>query len=517
MKKILWADDEIEYLKPHIIMLENKGYSVKTVTNGEDAISLCKEEQFDVVFLDEMMPGKDGLQTLNEIKEYDPSISVIMITKSEEESIMDEAIGSKISDYLVKPVNPSQIILALKKNLETNSISSKKISENYLSEFNRINQLLMTESPDDINWIDLYKQLSKFDIDLAKVNDAALKGTLIGVQREVNQLFSKYVASHYEEWIHDEGNHRQLFSTDVLSKFLLPEIKSGQKSVLIVFDCLRYDQWLILEEVLQEFFYIQTDAYYSILPTATPYSRNAIFSGLYPDEMDRIVPDLWDESNEHKLNNNEDDFLSHQLKKNGFRENFKYIKCLSRESIQQLDVKFNELIQNQFTAIVINFIDLVTHTRTESKIIQEMIPDEDAYRQLVKTWFINSPIFSVFKKLAEHNITVVVTTDHGAIRCHQDVKIYGDKETSANPRYKHGKSLTIDKKYAVTIKDPKRFKLPKLNFNTEYVIAKTDYFMVYPNNYNKFATIYKDSFQHGGISLEEMIVPIASLKGKMWS
>ncbi|MCB0279052.1 MAG: response regulator [Calditrichaeota bacterium] len=514
MKKILWADDEIEYLKPHIIMLENKGYKVKTVTNGEDAVSLCKEEQFDAVFLDEMMPGKDGLQTLNEIKEFDPSIIVIMITKSEEESIMEEAIGNQISDYLVKPVNPSQIILSLKKNLETKQISSKKITDNYLSEFNRINQSLMTQSAEEIDWLNLYRQLCRFDIDLEKVDDKALKGTLAGVQREANQLFSKFIGSTYESWVHSNRSDRPLMSADIVKETVLPVLKSGKKSILFVFDCLRYDQWIMMEEALHEFFYIQTESYYSILPTATPYSRNAIFSGLFPDEFERIVPDIWKEENEHNLNNHEDLFLKQLLRKNGFTDQFKYLKCLNRESISQLDTKFNELIQNQFTAVVINFIDLVTHTRTESRLIQEMIPDEEAYRQLIKNWFVNSPLYSVFKKLAEQDISIFVTTDHGATRCQQDVKIVGDRETSSNPRYKFGKSLIIDKKYAVTVKDPKRFRLAKLNFNTEYVIAKSDYYMVYPNNYNKFVALYKDSFQHGGISMDEMIVPVSTLKGK---
>jgi DNA-binding response OmpR family regulator len=516
MKKIIWADDEIELLKPHVLYLEQKGYQITTVTNGDDAISLCRKEPFDAILLDEMMPGKDGLQTLQEIKEYDPSIKIIMITKSEEESIMEDAIGGKIDDYLIKPINPSQVYMSLKKNLETKEISTKKIYADYLSELNNINFKLMNENLDTEDWYQLNEKIIKYSIDLDNTEDTTLKNTLHDIKKEANSLFAKFVTSNYEEWSHSKKEDRPVFSNDIVESYIVPKLKQKEKSVLILFDCLRFDQAVTLQEHLYTDFYIQQDSYLSLLPTATAYSRNAIFAGLFPDEFNRIIPNFWEDAvKDDRYNAHEDRFLDQLLRRNGLQINFKYFKCSSREDLQQVEEKWNENTDCPFIVVVINFLDFITHSRMESKLLQEMIPNDTAYRKIAKQWYSESPISAILKKIQDSDFTnIFITTDHGAIQSNKAVKVGADKEVSDNLRFKFGRSLNVDKKSAVIVRDPSRFRLPKHGISTDYIFAKDSSYFIYPSNYNKYANQYLNSYQHGGISMEEMIVPILHLKGK---
>ena len=516
MKKIIWADDEIELLKPHVLYLEQKGYHIRTVTNGDDAISLCQKEAVDAILLDEMMPGKDGLQTLQEIKEYDPSIKIIMITKSEEESIMEDAIGGKIDDYLIKPINPSQVYMSLKKNLETKEISTKKIYADYLSELNNINFKLMNESLDLDEWYELNDKIIKYSINLDNTEDDTLKNTLHDIKKEANSLFAKFIASNYEEWTHSKKSERPTFSNDIVENYVVPKLKEKEKSVLILFDCLRYDQAITLQENLYEDFYIEQEPYLSLLPTATAYSRNSIFAGLYPDEFNRIIPNFWEDAvKEDRYNGHEDQFLDQQLRRNGLQINFRYYKCSSREDLQQVDEKWHENQSAELVVLVINFLDFITHSRMESKLLQEMIPNDTAYRKVAKQWYKESPISNIFKKIQDSDFkNIIITTDHGAIQSTKAVKVGADKEVSDNLRFKFGRSLNVDKKFAITVRDSSRYRLPKHGVSTDYIFAKDANYFIYPSNYNKFANQYMNSYQHGGVSMEEMIVPIIQLKAK---
>ncbi len=514
--KILWVDDEVELLKPHIMFLQEKGYMVTPVTNAEDAITLVRENQYDLILLDEMMPGMDGLSALDELKGINPGLPVIMITKSEEEAIMDQAIGGKIDDYLTKPVNPSQILLVCKKIIERKSITGERISRDYTTAFSRIMNRIMGPMQWQ-DWIDRHNKLSEWDIELDQHPDLGLRQTLYDQKRDCNAEFGRFIEKHYLSWI-DNGNG-PLLSTDVVAQKVIPHVKKKANTILIVIDNLRVDQWFILEPILRDFFRIDRDFYYSILPTATPYSRNAIFSGLFPLEIEERYPDLWrgnDESNDTSRNQYEHELLIDQIKRLGIqiKSDPKYIKILDIQESKNLVRRIKEFTQVPFSAIVVNFVDLLAHSRSSSDLLKEMIPNESAFRAMTRSWFEHSHIFQAIRELANSNSTVVITSDHGSIRGLHGAKVIGDRETSTSLRYKYGKNIKADSKHAMYIKNPKKFKLPIRGVNTNYLIAKEDFYFVYPTNYHYYLNYYADSFQHGGISLEEIILPIITLEPK---
>lgn len=514
--KILWVDDEIEFLRPHILFLEDKGYEVDTAANAEDALELVREKPFDLVLLDEMMPGKDGLTALGEIKRFNPALPVIMITKSEEETLMEEAIGAHIDDYLTKPVNPSQILIAAKKILERGEISQRRMTRDYTRELSQITGRLMGPmEPED--WVDLHLNLVNWDLELDAINASDMREIVHDQRRECNVEFGKYIERHYVNWIHDSENRPPL-SPDVVKKFVYPEIKKGQKVAFFVIDCLRLDQWLTLEKYFYEFFNIQKDYYFSILPTATPFARNSIFSGLFPIDIERRYPDLWarGEDDEHSRNRYEAQLLKDQLRLLGYKSptDPKYIKILNTEDSNNLEKNLNSFMEGQFFSVVVNFVDILAHSRSDLPILKEIAPNESSFRSLTRSWFEHSTVYSIFKKLAEKNVTVILTSDHGSIRCMRGAKVLGDRETSTNLRYKYGRNLKVDPKHAMIIRDPNTLKLPKRNFNLQYIISKEDYYFVYPTNYHKYLAYYRDSFQHGGISMEEMILPVVHLQPK---
>lgn len=519
-KRILWVDDEIELLRSHVIFLSEKGYVVDTVTNGEDAISSVKEKLYDLIFLDEMMAGKGGLETLGEIKEINSAIPVVMVTKSEEETLMNEAIGGKIDDYLTKPVNPSQILLVCKKILEGREISGQYAAKDYLQDFNEISrQLLM--SPDYSEWIDIYLKLTGWDVELDVHSELELRQTLNDQKKEANKEFSKFVEKNYTDWIAAKNkDNRPALSPEIIENFVLDILKEEDKIVFFfVIDCLRIDQWLIMERHLNELFKIHKEYYYSILPTATPYSRNSLFSGLFPSEIEKNYPQLWHSGNddEKSMNRHEKELLQllFERKKIRLRNELKYIKIIDPEVGKQFEQNILSYQNVHFTAVVVNFLDMIAHGRSDSDILKEIAPDEPAYRSLTNSWFIHSSLFATFKSIAKmKNVKVVVTTDHGSIRSLRGAKVLGDREASTNLRFKYGRNLKVDEKHAIFIKNSEDYKLPRRGVTINYIIAKEDYYFVYPTDYHKYLTYYKDTFQHGGISMEEMILPVITMEPK---
>jgi DNA-binding response OmpR family regulator len=515
--KVLWADDEIDLLKPHILFLSDKGYDVTCVTNGTDAVSAAREKAFDIIFLDEQMPGIGGLKALSEIKTFTPATPVVMITKSEEESIMENAIGRKISEYLIKPVNPNQILLACKKLLQSDKIKGDAASRNYIQEFNQISQRL-TSPLETADWLDIHTRLTDWELELDEHPDLGLRQTLLDQKREANAEFGKFIEKNYIHWCNAEKDKRPILSVDLLERKVLPELDNPNPVFLFVVDCMRYDQWLVMESLLQNFFTIQRDMHVGILPSATPYARNAIFSGLFPADMEKRYPELWanSDADEHSKNRYEREFMEDFFKRRRIAVGgeAKYVKLTSIDESRTMEQNILQYMKNKFTAAVVNFVDILAHSRSDSNVLKEISPDESAYRSLTKTWFEHSSFFRMLKTLSQQKATVIITTDHGAIRTLRSAKVIADKDVSSSLRYKFGKNLQCDSKNAMFIKNPSEYRLPKHGINVSYIVAKEDYFFVYPTNFNKYVNQYKDSFQHGGISLEEMVIPTIKLIGK---
>lgn len=509
--RILWADDEIDLLKPHILFLKQKGYDVTTVNNGADALDRVEAEKFDLVILDENMPGISGLEALSQIKQVQPDVPVIMITKSEEENIMNQAIGNKIADYLIKPVNPNQILMSLKKNLHSSSLVSQQATSDYQQEFRRIGQLI-DESDSIEDWYELYRKLVFWEMELSQT-ETNLDELLIMQKNEANAAFCKYVKRNYEDWM--SSDEHPMMSHEVFKKKVFPLLDEGEKVFFILIDNFRLDQWRIIKPILAEYFNIDEDLYTSILPTATQYARNAIFSGLMPAQIEKMFPELWvDEESEQGKNINESPLIQTQLDRFRKRYRFSYNKIYETSFGEKLIRDFANFKDYDLNVIVFNFIDMLSHARTESKMIRELASTNAAYRSLTESWFRHSSAIELLRRIAESGARVVLTTDHGTIRCDNPIKIVGDKNTNTNLRYKLGKNLGYNEKQVFEIKRPDRCGLPSPNLSTAYVFATNRDFFVYPNNYNYYVQYYKDTFQHGGISMEEMLVPIITMQPK---
>lgn len=508
-KRILWIDDEIDSLKPHFLFLEKKGYSVTGAMSGDDGIDLVSKETFDLVLLDEMMPVKDGLTTLEEIKEIKPHLPVVMVTKSEEETLMEDAIGQKIDDYLVKPVVPSQILLVIKRLLDSRKIISSSSMKRYITEINRFNQKLYgAMEPED--WHEAARILATWELELDENNDSGLEQTLEGTRKEWNTEFTKYILSNYQSWLNDSS--RPLLSPDISGTYVVPELKKRRKVLFIVVDCMRLDQWMLVEPLVAEFFNIQRDYYFSMLPTATPFARNALFAGMFPDEIHRVYPDNYT-ADEGSLNRNEDKLFADNLARNGIRldKQMKYVKIYNNTEGENLAKHVADFYESPAVTFVFNFLDILAHGRSNNVILKEIAGTEAAFRSLMKSWFIHSPLFTILKAFSKRDFTIVVTSDHGSVLCKRGTVAHGKKTTSTNLRYKYGDNLNSDEKESVLIKKPEQWRLPSMTLATTYIIAKEDFYFVYPNNYNEMVRLFQNSFQHGGISLEEMVVPVAVL------
>ncbi|TDD74950.1 T9SS response regulator signal transducer PorX [Flavobacterium caseinilyticum] len=506
--KILWVDDEIDLLKPHILFLEKKNYEVTTCNNGRDAIDIFDENNFDIVFLDENMPGMSGLETLSEMKEKKSSVPMIMITKSEEEYIMEEAIGSKIADYLIKPVNPHQILLSLKKNLDHSRLISQKTTLDYQKEFRKITQeMAMVNSYED--WIELYKKLIFWELELENINDQSMVEILESQKTEANSQFGKFIERNYEDWFKPKAD-KPIQSHTLFRELVVPEIVKKDKPILfVVIDNLRYDQWKTFESVVVNYYKLEKEVpYYAILPTATQYARNAIFSGLTPLEMEKQFPQYWkNDPEEGGKNLYEAEFLSAQLKRLGLNIKEDYFKITNLAGGKKLVDNFKTLKNNDLVTVVYNFVDMLSHAKTEMDVVKELASDDKAYRSLTLSWFKNSPLLEIIQQAQKLGFKLILTTDHGTINVKNPSKVVGDKNTSLNLRYKTGRSLTYEQKDVYAVKEPKNIGLPTINMSSSYIFAKNDLFLAYVNNFNHYVSYYKNTYQHGGISLEEMIIP----------
>ena len=499
-------------LRPHILFLEKKGYEIDTATNGADAIDLCRESSFDLILLDENMPGLSGLETLMQLKELTPNVPVVMVTKNEEEDLMEQAIGSKIADYLIKPVNPNQILLTLKKNIHAKELVQEVAQTGYRQDFARIGMQL-SENLTAEDWKELYKKLVFWEMELA-TTDSNMTDMLQMQKEEANLTFAKFVRKNYEEWITNPDS-RPLMSPDIFKRCVFPRLSAGRKVLLLVLDNCRFDQWRMLSAELSDDFDIEENLYYSILPTATQYARNAIFAGLMPLQIKEIYPDLWvDEEEDEGKNLNEEELIRQQLARYRRRETFTYHKVNDSGAMDKILGGFSAMAAHPLNVLVINFIDILSHARTESKMVRELAGSESAYRSITLSWFRHTPIKDLFRRLASEDFDILITTDHGSIRVNTPTKVVGDRNVNTNLRYKLGKNLSYNPKEVYEVKQPKKLLLPQPNLSTAYIFATGARFFAYPNNYNYYVQYYKDTFQHGGISMEEMLIPLISLKAK---
>jgi len=510
--KILWVDDEIELLKPHILFLEGKNYKVTKAKSGSEALEEIEKENFDIVFLDENMPGLTGIETLHEIKERQSNLPVVMITKSEEEYIMEEAIGSKIADYLIKPVNPNQILLSLKKNLDHSRLVSEKTTSNYQQEFRKIAMdLSMVNSHEE--WAELYQKLMYWEMRLEDIEDSGMFEILESQKAEANNQFCKFIDKNYPKWFLKDGD-APVMSHTLFREKIAPEISKQQQTLLVVVDNLRFDQWKTFEPIINNVYKKTKElAFFSILPTATQYARNAIFSGLMPSDMEKLHPNLWlNDTDEGGKNLHEQEFLEAQLKRLGMNINWDYFKITSLKKGKQLSENFRAQKEKDLTVLVYNFVDMISHAKTEMEVIKELASNDKSYRSLTQSWFKNSPLLEIIQQAAQMGFKLIITTDHGTINVKNPSKVIGDKNTSLNLRYKTGKSLTYEEKDVLAAKDPKTIGLPSINMSSSFIFAKGDMFFAYPNNYNYYVSYFRNSYQHGGVSLEEMIIPFAVLQ-----
>ncbi|WP_033958567.1 bifunctional response regulator/alkaline phosphatase family protein [Psychroserpens jangbogonensis] len=512
---ILWVDDEIDLLKPHILFLEKKQYNVTTCQSGTEALEIIDDTNFDIVFLDENMPGLTGLETLNEIKERRANLPVVMITKSEEEYIMEEAIGNKIADYLIKPVNPNQILLSLKKNLDHSRLVSEKTTSNYQQEFRKIAMdLSMVNTFEE--WSDLYQKLVYWELRLEDIEDVGMTEILESQKNEANHQFGRFIEKNYEDWF-DHKNDAPTLSHTLFKDKVVPELSDKQPTLLVVIDNLRYDQWKAFEPIVNNYYKKASEApFYSILPTATQYARNAIFSGLMPSDMERLHPKLWkNDTDDGGKNLFENEFLQGQLKRLGL-QNLKtsYHKITNLRAGKKLVENFKSLKDNDLSVIVYNFVDMLSHSKTEMDVVKELASNDKAYRSLTVSWFKNSPLLEMIQQAQQLGFKLILTTDHGTINVKNPSKVIGDRDTSLNLRYKTGRSLTYEDKEVLAVKDPKSICLPSLTMSSSFIFAKSDYFLAYPNNYNHYVGYYRNTYQHGGVSLEEMIIPFVVMNPK---
>ncbi len=510
---ILWTDDEIDLLKPNILFLEAKGYNVLTAANGHDAIEMVKSHNPDLVILDEYMPGISGLETLEEIKALNPVLPVVMITKSEEENIMEEAIGSKISDYLIKPVNPKQILLSIKKNVDNRRLVTQKITSSYQSQFGNIGMTINSAASFG-DWVDVYRRLVYWEMEMENSTDPGMNEILAHQKDEANSEFAKFIKSNYHKWFQEDSGEKPLLSQNLMSNKVLPLLDQSRKVVFILIDNLRYDQWKALLPDIREYYQVdREDLYCSILPTATQFARNAIFGGLMPWDIEKIYPQLWINDNvEESKNPHEEELLNNQLRRSGNSSQIYYKKVLNRKEGKKLSEDVSSVINNPLTVLVYNFVDMLSHARTEMDVIKELASDEAAYRSLTRSWFRHSYLLDLLKELSTQPVRVIITSDHGSVRVDNPVKVIGDRNTTTNLRYKQGKNLNYNPKQVFEVRNPSKIHLPKSNVSSTYIFATGGDFFAYPNNYNYYANYYNNTFQHGGISMEEMLVPYVLLE-----
>ncbi|OFY62373.1 MAG: two-component system response regulator [Bacteroidetes bacterium RBG_13_43_22] len=510
--RILWTDDEVEVLRPHIYFLEEKGYEIDTCSNGNDTVDLVRQNSYDLIFLDEHMPGLSGIETLRLIREVRTDIPVVMITKSEEEDLMEAAIGSEIADYLIKPVKPKQILLVIKKILDQKRLVTEKTTTDYRQEFSRIGSMISSAVTWN-DWTDIYRKITFWESELEKSSDPGMAGILKTQENEANNSFSKFISGNYLSWLDRNSTNAPVISPALFTKKIFPFISPGRPLFFILIDNMRYDQWKTISAELTGLYRIvDEDMYFSILPTATQYSRNAIFSGLMPAQIADLMPQYWiEDDDEAGKNNFEEELFRNQLARKGLKYKWSYYKISNSIEGKKLNERIRQLLENDINIIVYNFVDILSHARTEVGVIRDLADDETAYRSLVRSWFVHSSLFELLKILTSHLVKVIFSTDHGTIRVQNPVKIIGDKRTSANLRYKAGRNLDYNPSDVFELKNPEKALLPKTNISSRYIFARNKDFLVYQNNFNYYAGYYRNTYQHGGISMQEMMLPVACL------
>lgn len=516
LAKILWVDDEIESLQSQKLFLENKGYDVHTLTNGFDAIDYVKENFVDVVLIDETMPGITGLETLAKIKEYNSQIPVVLITKNETENLMNEAIGSQISDYLIKPVNPNQVWLSLKKIIDNRRLVAEKTTTSYQQEFRNL-FMALNSSPDYNEWMGIYKELVRWELSLQRSDSPEMQEVFQTQKSEANTEFFKFISRNYASWLKEKTTGKPVMSHTLMREKVLPQVEKGTPTFFVLIDNLRFDQWRTIQPIFSESFRIvEEDSFYSILPTATHYARNAIFAGMLPIDIEKKFSQQWKNDDEEGGKNLfEEEFFKAQLKTLGKGDlRTSYTKVVNNQAGLDLVNNIHNLLNNDLNVIVYNFVDMLSHARTEMEVLKELAGDEVSYRSITASWFEHSPLHQALKKIADKNIRIVLATDHGSVRVKTPVKVIGDKQTTTNLRYKHGRNLNYDPKEVFAFREPKEAGLPSPTVNSSYIFAGEDVFLCYPNNYNHYVNYYRNTFQHGGVSLEEMIVPVIQMVSK---
>lgn len=516
LAKILWVDDEIESLQSQKMFLESKGYEVQTFTNGFDAIDYVKENYVDVVLMDESMPGITGLETLAKMKEVKQSLPIVLITKNETENLMDDAIGSQISDYLIKPVNPNQVLLSLKKIIDNKRLVAEKTTHAYQQQFRKL-FVALNSNPDHNEWMEIYRKLVYWELEMEKSDSPEMREVLQSQKDEANTEFFKFISRNYLKWMDPKNTSSPVMSHHLMQFKVLPQVEPGVPTFFILLDNLRYDQWKAIQPIFSENFRIlEEETFYSILPTATQYARNAIFSGLLPVEIEKNYPGLWkNDEEEGGKNLNEETFFRGLLKKLKMDHlRCSYTKILNHQAGQDLVNNMHNLLHNDLNVIVYNFVDMLSHARTEMEVLKELAGDEVSYRSVTKSWFEHSPLHQALKKIADKKINIVLATDHGSVRVKTPIKVIGDKQTTTNLRYKHGRNLSFDARDVLAFRDPKEAGLPVPSINSSFIFAKEDEFLCYPNNYNHYVNYYKNTFQHGGVSMEEMIIPVIKMTTK---
>jgi CheY-like chemotaxis protein len=514
--KILWVDDEIESLQSQILFLQNKGYEVTALTNGFDAVDFVRENPLDVVLLDETMPGITGLETLSKIKEINSQIPVVMITKNETENLMDDAIGSQITDYLIKPVNPNQVLLSLKKIIDKKSLVAEKTTTAYQQQFRNL-FMALNSSPDYNEWMDIYKKLVYWELEMEKSDSPEMQEVFHTQKNEANTEFFKFVSKNYTRWVNPKSTEGPVMSHNLIKFKVLPHVEKGTPTFFVLIDNLRFDQWRAISPIFAESFRIlEEDSFYSILPTATQYARNAIFSGLLPVDIEKHYPQQWKNDDEEGGKNlNEEEFFRTFLKRSRREDiKFSYTKILNNQAGMDLVNNIHNLLGNDLNIIVYNFVDMLSHARTEMEVLKELAGDETSYRSVTKSWFEHSPLHTALKKIADKKINLILATDHGSVRVKTPAKVIGDKQTTTNLRYKHGRNLNYEPKDVLAFRDPKEAGLPVPTVNSSYIFAREDMYLCYPNNYNYYVNYYRNTFQHGSVSLEEMIVPVIKMTNK---
>jgi CheY-like chemotaxis protein len=513
---LVWIDDEMESLQSLTLFLTNKGYTVTTFSNGLDALEHIEKEQVDLVLLDESMPGLSGLQTLSRIKQIKPRLPVVLVTKNETENLMDEAIGSQIADYLIKPVHPNQVLLSIKKLLDNRRLVAEKTTQAYHQEFRKM-MMQLEDGPDHAGWMDVYRQLVHWELEMEKSDSPEMEEVLKTQKKEANAAFAKYISKNYLNWIQPTSTSAPVMSHQLLPFKVLPHVEPGIPVFFVLIDNLRFDQWKAIEPLVTEYYRVlEEETFYSILPTATQYSRNAIMAGMLPSAIQKQFPQAWkNDDDEGGKNQYEPMFLEALLKRMKKEQlRYSYTKVLSLQEGQQLVQQVHNLMNNDLNVIVYNFVDMLSHARNEMEILKELVSDERSYRSITKSWFEHSPLFQALKKISEKKVRLIIATDHGSIQVGTACKVVGDRQTSTNIRYKHGRNLDFEAKDVVSFKKPTEAGLPEPNINSSYIFAKEDGYLCYPNNYNHFVNYYRNTFQHGGISMEEMIIPVIKLASK---